>query len=391
MTRQRIKPAAVILLAAALSGCALGKAEFKVVRATPSPSPAPSPAAAGAGALAAAPAAETGNTLVAEAPVISHVVRPGESLWRISRRLLGDPWLYPEVARRNRIANPDVIQPGRTLTLDPAWSATPTTRPGQTLPQAAAAPAASTPEKTATPPAAKTSPGPAVVFPQRPNAAFKPGEKLTFSVEYFGIAAGFATLSVEEAPDMHGRKVWRLKAEARTHPAFEWFFKVRDRIESYLDVQGLFSWQYEKHLREGGYSNDSVIVYDQLNRQVVKDQGKTVVPAPAWTQDVLSEFYFYRTLGAQPGETVDIPVVADDGKTYEVLVTTRRQERVTVPTGTYDCIVVVPALKFEGLFQQKGEVEIWLTNDARRVPVLIKSKIVIGTIDIVLREAVVVE
>jgi len=62
-----------------------------------------------------------------------------------------------------------------------------------------------------------------------------------------------------------------------------------------------------------------------------------------------------------------------------------------VPAGTFDCIVVEPALKFEGLFQQKGKVTIWLTDDEHRVPVLIKTQIVIGTIDIVLREAKIVE
>jgi hypothetical protein len=331
------------------------------------------------------PATAADTTTAQGACLIRHVVQPGESLWRISRDLLGDPLLYLRVAKLNQLADPDLLEPGQILVLDPAWMKTPPSATTRQMVQC------SPRSPVAVSRTAEPAPNPNVEFPARPNLAFKPGELLTFSVEYFGIAAGIATLGVEQGPLMHGRPTLRIVATARTHPAFEWIFKVRDRIESYLDAQGLFPWQYEKHLREGGYANDAVMVYDQPKCQVIKDQGKTIVPAPACTQDVLSEFYFYRTLAAKPGDVASIPVVADDGKTYEVVVTAKREERITGPTGTYDCLVVVPAMKFEGLFQAKGQIEIWLTNDARRVPVLIKTKIVIGTIDIVLREAVVVE
>lgn len=367
-----------------LSGCAVGPAEFKVIHATPAP-PA-TPVCAATPEAVPAPEAPTAAAVAGapEAP-LTYEVRPGDSLWRISRRLLGNPLAYPKVAAANRIADPDLIRPGQRLVLDPAW--------GRGAAPVAVRPEVG-PEVRQAVPDRRAKPAPAqapAAFPCRLNQAFSPGERLTFSVEYFGIAAGFATLSVETSALVQNRPILHLIATARTHPAFEWFFKVRDRIESYFDAQGLFSWRYEKHLREGSYANDSVMIYDQPARKVIKDEGRTVVDAPAWTQDVLSEFYYFRTLNLKIGETVTIPVVADDGKSYELLVTALRKERIKVPAGAFDCIVVQPALKFEGLFQQKGTIQIWLTDDARRVPVLVKSQIVIGTIDIVLRDATVVE
>ncbi len=391
MTRSVHILGVLVVLAVPLAGCALGRAEFKVVQATPIPEPGASGTPAPEAEPTAAPT-EAPEAASAAGP-FSYTVRDGESLWRISRRELGDPNAFRRVAAENRIANPDLIRPGQRLVLDRSWAVS--CAPG--VPDAPAPAPLSAPSPAASPvPAAGPAPGTAVPratpdYPERPNRAFKPGERLTFSVEYFGIAAGFATLAVEEGPAVHGRPTLRLVATARTHPAFEWFFKVRDRIESVFDARGLFSWQYEKHLREGSYRNDSVLIYDQINRQVIKDEGRTRVPAQPWTQDVLSEFYFFRTLDFKVGDTVSVPVLADDGKAYELLVNVVRRERISVPTGTFDCIVVQPALKFEGLFQQKGRIEIWLTDDARRVPVLIKSQIVIGTIDIVLREATVVE
>ncbi|MBN1595485.1 DUF3108 domain-containing protein [candidate division FCPU426 bacterium] len=376
----------IAALAVVLSGCATGKTEFKVIKITPqcTATPTPEPQRTPPSGKQATP--EVVPAAAAQPALQTYVVAEGDCLWRISARFLGDPRQYPVIARKNNISNPDLIHPGQVLQwetmaaaeagIQPATPAIQPAPPGK--PQDQAKPS---PTGTAT-----------VVFPQRTNAAFGPGESLTFSVEYFGISAGYATLAVQKGPEMHGRPILHLVATARTHPAFEWFFVVRDRIESFFDAQGLFSWRYEKHLREGSYSNDSYMVYDQINRQVIKDKGRTVIPAMPWVQDILSEFYYYRTLNIrQLGQKTAFPVVADDGKSYEVVVETLRRETVAVPAGKFKCIVVQPHIKFEGVFQQKGKMEIWLTDDKRQVPVLIKSAIIIGTIDIVLREAVVVD
>jgi LysM repeat protein len=374
-----------LALAVLAGGCAIGRTEFKVVNAagTPVLTPMATPVAPVAADNTSTAAV---GTKEAETETIEYTVEPGDSLWRICRRQLGDPLLALRVARANQITQPDLIQPGQKLKLDLSWK-----QAGFKPASGEAAPGVLAKESVPAPQAQKPLPASALEFPNRPNAAFKPGEHLLFAVQYFNIAAGFAALDVENGVPKNGRDTYHLLATARTHPAFEWIFKVRDRIESYFDQQGLFSWQYEKHLREGGYTNDTVMIYDQLHRKVIQDEGRKSVDAAPWVQDVLSEFYFFRTLPFKLGDTVTVPVFADDGKGYELLVSVVKKERVTVPAGTFDCIVVEPALKFEGLFQQKGKVTIWLTDDEHRVPVLIKTQIVIGTIDIVLREAKIVE
>jgi len=375
-----------IALSLLISGCASGRTEFKVFKITPSPLLV----------ITSTPVStlvpqkdkviriQQKHALTATLESKEYKVQAGDCLWHISGRLFGDPWLYKKIAEINRIENPDLIHPGQVLQftgimaqgiqLQPAGK-TNTIRPAVTP--------VSTP--TITPEAQ------AIVFPERVNHAFGPGEKLLFSVEYFGISAGYATLSVDKGPEMHGRPTLHLVATARTHPAFEWFFKVRDCIESFFDARSLFSWRYEKHLREGSYSNDSYIIYDQFQQKIIKDQGKTILVAPPLCQDVLSEFYYYRTLDSKVGAEDSIPVVADDGKTYEVLVKVLRREKVRVPAGEFNCLVIEPYLKFEGVFKHQGKIHIWLTDDKRKVPVLIKSGIIIGTINIVLRDAVVAD
>lgn len=354
-----------------LTGCASGRTEFKVIKITPqalvtvTPTPVPETQPQGPD--------ETGV----------YVVQSGDCLWTICERYLGDPWKYPEVAQANNIPDPDRIEPGLRVNLGKRWERVAPAVTGSTTPAVRRTPAAT--------PAVTPSPTPTSQFPDRPNQAFGPGEKLLFSVEYFGISAGYATLAVHAGPEMHGRATLHLIASARTHPAFEWIFKVRDRIESFFDARGLFPWRYEKHLREGGYSNDSFIIYDQFHQKAIKDEGRTILDASPLVQDILSEFYYFRTLPIRIGEDVTFPVFADDGKEYEVVVEVLRREQVSVPAGKFNCLVVKPQIKFEGLFQSKGEMHIWITDDHRKVPVLIKSAIVIGTIDIVLRDATVVD
>ena len=314
-----------------------------------------------------------------------YIVKSGDTLWDISQSLLGNALQYRVIAEKNNLANPDLIYPGQKLHLENLPK--PKEAVSKTRVMAVSKSSIKSQSKV-TKIIEKQVELPD--FPIRPNRAFTEGEELVFSVEYFGIAAGYATLKVLTGPKIHNRPTWHLVATARTHPAFEWMFKVRDKIESYFDAQSLFSWRYEKHLREGKYSKDSKIIYDQYNQQVIKGENKEVLPALPLAQDVLSEFYFFRTLKFKLGEEIKIPVVADNGKSYDLRVKILREERAKVPAGTFDCWVVEPYLNFEGLFKHKGKLYIWVTKDEHKVPVLIKSKIVIGSIDIILRKAIVI-
>lgn len=373
----------VLLAALLITGCATGRTEFKVIK---EPTPVPGltviqvpevPAMATPVEEVKTPVEVNSDKPEERVSITEVVVQPGDTLSELCEKILNNAYVYPAIAQQNQIANPDLILPDQVIVF-------PTTQAERKM--------VSRPKvKPMAPKKGDAKKSAKIEFPQVENRAFAPGEKLTFSVEYFGISAGYATLSVAAGSDFYGRPTYHLMATARTHPAFEWFFKVRDSIESFVDKEGLFPWRYEKHLSEGSYKNDSAIVYRQMERKVSKENGKNEIEAPAWTQDVLSEFYYFRVLPLEIGRTIKIPVVADNIKVYELIVQVIKKERITVPAGTFDCIKVEPYLKFEGLFQHQGKMHIWITDDKRKVPVLIKSQIVIGTIDIVLRDAVVVD
>jgi LysM repeat protein len=287
-------------------------------------------------------------------------VGPGDSLWSIARKKLGAGARYPEILALNGLKS-EMLQDGQKLK----------------LPSASAGPGAGS----------KLKQQGSREFPKRVNHAFAEGERLTFAVQYFNVTAGYATLSITETVTESGRPCLHILALAKTHPFFETFFKVQDRIDSYIDKDALISWAYEKHLHEGGYKADASYVYDQRAHLMLEPaKGKQVAIAPD-TQDVLSCFYWFRNLDMTVGSHSSIPVADDMMKTYVLGVDVLKKERVSTLAGDFDCVEVQPHLQSDGVFQQKGEVYIWLTDDARRIPVKIRSKIAIGSININLQDA----
>jgi hypothetical protein len=211
---------------------------------------------------------------------------------------------------------------------------------------------------------------------------FGAGEKLVFSVQYGLVNAGEATLEVRNLAAIGGRPAYRIVSDARTNDFFSKFFSVRDRYESYMDTTALHSLRYEKHLREGKFKRDDAVDFDQTaHRAIYKDK---TVPIPPRTQDVLSALYYIRTLPLKVGQAISL-ANHTDGKNYPLIVKVLGREHVKVDAGEFDCIIVEPILRGPGVFTQSGRLTVWLTDDRRRMPVLMKSKVVIGHVAAILK------
>ncbi|NOZ60851.1 MAG: DUF3108 domain-containing protein [Calditrichaeota bacterium] len=211
-----------------------------------------------------------------------------------------------------------------------------------------------------------------------PNNAFDVKEKLTFIIRYGPIKAGTAIMSIPKIVEKMGRQCYKIQTEARSSAFFSAFFKVRDKIISYMDKNGLFSWGFEKHLREGKFSSDRVVVYDQYHGWAVTNK-KDSLQIPPDVHDILTSFYFIRTQKLEVGKSLFLDNHADN-KLYPLEVKVHKKERIRVKAGTFDCVVVEPILRAEGLFKSKGRLLVWLTDDERKIPVQMKSKIIIGYI-----------
>lgn len=218
-------------------------------------------------------------------------------------------------------------------------------------------------------------------FRKLENNAFKEGEKLTFEVKYGFVTAGIAEMAIPKIKKLAGRDVYNVTFHVNTVPAFDPFFKVRDRYETYLDVEGLFPWRFEQHIREGNYKRDFSAFFD--HRKGIAKTSDGTYDIPLYVNDIVSAFYITRTFDfseMKEGDKFHLENFYKD-KVHPLDVIYHGKERISVEAGTFDCIIVEPLVVEGGLFKNEGNIIIWLTDDELKIPVRVKTKVLIGSID----------
>ncbi|MHB8580356.1 MAG: DUF3108 domain-containing protein [Ignavibacteriaceae bacterium] len=213
------------------------------------------------------------------------------------------------------------------------------------------------------------------------NEAFKVGEKLTFAVKYGFVTAGIATMAIPRMKEISGRKVYNITFDVNSVPSFDWIYKVRDHYETYMDVEGLFPWRFEQHIREGKYSRDFSAFFDQRNGKAKTTGGEYKIPK--YVNDIVSAFYLARTFDyskLKVNSSIYLQNFYKDS-VYNLEVKYLGKQTVSVAAGTFNCILVEPIVKKGGLFKSEGSIFVWLSDDNLKIPVKVKTKILIGSID----------
>jgi hypothetical protein len=217
-------------------------------------------------------------------------------------------------------------------------------------------------------------------------SGFGPGERLLYDVDWGFINAGETELSILDTVRVDSNLCYHLLSRTTSNAFVTALFRVNDRVESMMDVEGHFSRGFEKHLREGEYREDRWFRIDQeaglvfqLDTTAATKYAADTLEVEFGVQDVLSALQYVRLQDLSPGDEIRVMTV-DNLKPYELVVKIHRRQRVKVPAGRFDCLVVEPLLKSTGLFKSQGKLTIWLTDDERRLPVLMKSKILIGSV-----------
>lgn len=218
-------------------------------------------------------------------------------------------------------------------------------------------------------------------FRKQPNNAFREGEKLTFDVKYGFVTAGIASFEIPAIKKISGRNAYHVTFEVNTVPTFDNFFKVRDRYETYIDVEGIFPWRFEQHIREGKFSRDFSAFFDQRKGNAKTSGGQFEIPK--YVNDIVSAFFYARTLdysNLKVGDKIPLKNFYKD-KVYDLDVVYHGKETIEVDAGKFECIIVEPLVQEGGLFKSEGSILVWMTNDEAKMPVRVKTKVVVGAID----------
>lgn len=209
------------------------------------------------------------------------------------------------------------------------------------------------------------------------NESFGVGEKLTFDINYGFVNAGTATMEVLRLVEYRSRPAYQIITRANSNRFFTPFYKVDDKIESIMDAVGLYSWRFEKNLHEGSYKKHRQYSFDQSTNLVYYENDTIAVPA--FVQDAVSTLYYIRTQPLKVGQSFFVENFVD-GRQMRMEVKVTRKEKVSVSAGTFECLKVEPMTESVGVFKNSGAMTVWLTDDRVKMPVMMKSKIKVGSI-----------
>jgi len=218
------------------------------------------------------------------------------------------------------------------------------------------------------------------------NNAFTYGEKLKFRVYYHSfltgkVDAGTATLEVKNTPDsFNNRQVYHIVGIGKSNRTFDFFYKVRDRFESYVDTKSLMPHFFVRRTQEGGYVKDDDVFFDHQN--LIAQSRKKITKITPFIQDIISASYYTRTLDAtnlEIGENISVNFFLDDSSYVSVIQFVGR-EIIETETGTYKCLAFKPMVVTGDVFENPYPMTLWVTDDKNKVPVLAKSEVIVGSV-----------
>jgi hypothetical protein len=214
-----------------------------------------------------------------------------------------------------------------------------------------------------------------------PRAApFGVGERLEYDVKFGPLRVGSGSLTVEAIDTLRNREVWHASFRVK---GGTFLYKVDDISESWFDTQTLSSLRYKQDYNEGGRTRKVTfeIFPERAVYRVGDDPEEESVRNP---MDETSFLYFVRTIPLEVGKTYDYNRYFRPDRN-PVRLRVLRKERIRVPAGTFDAIVVQPIIKTPGIFSQNGNAQVWLSDDANRMMLQMKSNLSFGSINLYLK------
>ncbi|MBK5286105.1 MAG: DUF3108 domain-containing protein [Bacteroidia bacterium] len=222
------------------------------------------------------------------------------------------------------------------------------------------------------------------------NEAFKEGEMLKYRVHYGLISAGEAILEVK-SHNQHfaSRPTWHIVGTGKSVGMFNWFFKVNDRYESYIDRQAMVPWMFIRRVDEGGWVIHEDVVFNPLtdsastkasrnDKPVV--EGKYAVPENV--QDMVSAAFYARTLdfsNATIGQVYPITAFIDN-EVVPMNIKFIGREIISTRKGDFRCIMFRPLLQEGRIFKEKEDMTVWVSDDKNKIPIRAQTDILIGSI-----------
>lgn len=209
---------------------------------------------------------------------------------------------------------------------------------------------------------------------------FGVGERLQYDVRFGRLKVGEGSMEVLDVVTLRGQEAWHTRFRVRGGVPF---YRVDDVLESWMSVRELHSLRFVQDLEEGGKTRERR--YEIFpDRAVFREGDEPEQPSVADPLDDGSFLYFVRTIPLEEGQTYTFTRYFRPDRN-PVVVRVLGREKITVPAGTFNAIVIQPVIRTRGIFSEKGQARIWLSDDDSRIMLQMKSKTSIGSLNLFLR------
>lgn len=222
---------------------------------------------------------------------------------------------------------------------------------------------------------------------------FEVGERASYRVSWIGIPVGHVRAWMVGKGTLYGRPVYHIVVTMKTNKFLDVFFKVRDRLDTFVDAETLYTLRSERVVSEGGYRADEIMDFDHglgRARYHSRRNGSTkYYTMPRGIFDAVGACYWFRRVPRlRRGGRIPLVVMYDE-KQWPLAVDVEREEKVALPEiGHVDAIRLKPVLRKREIKREeerlvkKSRVRIWISTDGDRVPLRIKSTVpIFGFVD----------
>ncbi|MDG1714310.1 DUF3108 domain-containing protein [Lacinutrix sp.] len=219
------------------------------------------------------------------------------------------------------------------------------------------------------------------------EVSFKGGEWFKFEMSYSNfLKAGNATLTVKET-ELNGKPVFHIVGKGWTTGMIKWFFKVKDRYESYIDVDKIIPYKFIRNIDEGGHKKNIEINFNhEKNTALVHNKKhkthKTVATKPN-VQDMVSMYYYLRnkinTNTLKPGDEIKTDMFFDE-ENYGFKLKFLGEEIIKTNFGKIETLKFRPYVMAGRVFKEEESLTLWVSKDKNKVPLRIKADLAVGSL-----------
>ena len=224
---------------------------------------------------------------------------------------------------------------------------------------------------------------PCSIFSQN-NFPYKVGEYAAYKVSFGPIWVGYADLEITEITTLNDKPSFHVIGKGKTAPFFDWFFKVRDVYETFIDTSTLLPIEFNRAVNEGGYLINQQYRFSHKDSTVLTQDSSFIIPTNA--QDMLSALFYARTFKKEnilDGNSFYVPIFMDD-ENYYLEIKYLQNEIVDTKWGKVDCMVFQPKMQEGRVFEDGEEMKIWISDDANLLLLRVETKVWAGAIKAVL-------